>query len=150
MEVISNQLYCMDCMELFPQLPDGCVSLILTDPPLNRVLYFLLSSRCWFGKEYPKATYNSVWQKKHQIYHPTIKNAEFLSWLIQISSQPGELIFDGFRGMVEYPPSFLTEHDPLRIVGIAALQISNPANRTFFHHQAILYGKACLHQAVMK
>lgn len=33
MEVISNQLYCMDCMELFPQLPDGCVSLILTDPP---------------------------------------------------------------------------------------------------------------------
>jgi len=51
--------------------------------------------------------------------------------------------------MVEYPPSFLTEHDPLRIVGIAALQISNPANRTFFHHQAILYGKACLHQAVI-
>lgn len=221
MEVISNQLYCMDCMELFPQLPDGCVSLILTDPPYGiryqnnftkcqhppidgdsgidyerfaresyRILqdnahaYFftrfdcypyhydclmqagfsiknclvvekgtiggigdlqgsyannaewivfcqkgrrifnhttLLQNKkkegtrfnagrelskkyktrfnsCWFGKEYPKATYNSVWQKKHQIYHPTIKNAEFLSWLIQISSQPGELIFDGFMG----------------------------------------------------
>ncbi|MCI9077287.1 MAG: site-specific DNA-methyltransferase, partial [Dorea sp.] len=27
-----------------------------------------------------------------------IKNVEFLSWLIQISSQPGELIFDGFMG----------------------------------------------------
>lgn len=26
---------------------------------------------CWFGEEYPKATYNSVWQKQHQIYHPT-------------------------------------------------------------------------------
>ena len=221
MEVISNQLYCMDCMELFPQLPDGCVSLILTDPPYGiryqnnftkcqhppidgdsgidyerfaresyRILqdnahaYFftrfdcypyhydclmqagfsiknclvvekgtiggigdlqgsyannaewivfcqkgrrifnhttLLQNKkkegtrfnagrelskkyktrfnsCWFGEEYPKATYNSVWQKKHQIYHPTIKNAEFLSWLIQISSQPGELIFDGFMG----------------------------------------------------
>lgn len=53
---------------------------------------------CWFGEEYPKATYNSTWQKKNQIYHPTIKNVELLSWLIQISSLPGELIFDGFMG----------------------------------------------------
>lgn len=53
---------------------------------------------CWFGEEYPKATYNSVWQKKHNIYHPTIKNVTFLSWLIQISSFPGDLIFDGFMG----------------------------------------------------
>ena len=53
---------------------------------------------CWFGEEYPKSTYNSMWQKKNQIYHPTIKNVECLSWLIQISSLPGELIFDGFMG----------------------------------------------------
>ena len=53
---------------------------------------------CWFGEEYPKATHNAVWQKKHRIFHPTIKNEEFLSWLIQISSQPGELVFDGFMG----------------------------------------------------
>lgn len=53
---------------------------------------------CWFGEEYPKATYNSSWQKKNQIYHPTVKNVELLSWLIQLSSQPGELIFDGFMG----------------------------------------------------
>lgn len=53
---------------------------------------------CWFGAEYPKATHNAAWQKKYQIFHPTIKNAEFLSWLIQISSQPGELVFDGFMG----------------------------------------------------
>jgi len=53
---------------------------------------------CWFGEEYPKATYNSTWQKKNQIYHPTIKNVELLSWLIQISSLPGELVFDGFMG----------------------------------------------------
>lgn len=53
---------------------------------------------CWFGSEYPKATYNSMWQKKNEIYHPTIKNTEFLSWLIQISSHPGELIFDSFMG----------------------------------------------------
>ena len=53
---------------------------------------------CWFGGEYPKATCNSTWQKKHRIRHPTIKNAVFLSWLIQISSQPGELVFDGFMG----------------------------------------------------
>ena len=53
---------------------------------------------CWFGDEYPKATHNSAWQKKHQIFHPTVKNEEFLSWLIQISTKPGELIFDGFMG----------------------------------------------------
>lgn len=53
---------------------------------------------CWFGEEYPKATYNSTWQKKHQIFHPTVKNVECLSWLIQISSRPGELVFDGFMG----------------------------------------------------
>lgn len=53
---------------------------------------------CWFGSEYPKATHNAVWQKKHNIFHPTIKSEEFLSWLIQISSRPGELIFDGFMG----------------------------------------------------
>lgn len=54
---------------------------------------------CWFGPEYPKATYNAVWQKQNGIYHPTIKNVEFLSWLIQISSHPEELVFDGFMGI---------------------------------------------------
>ena len=53
---------------------------------------------CWFGPEYPKATYNSMWQKKHQIFHPTIKNVECLAWLIEISSNPGDLVFDGFMG----------------------------------------------------
>lgn len=53
---------------------------------------------CWFGAEHPKATYNSTWQKKHEIFHPTIKNVECLSWLIQLSSLPGDLIFDGFMG----------------------------------------------------
>lgn len=53
---------------------------------------------CWFGNEYPKATYNSVWQKKNGIYHPTVKNTECLSWLIQLSSMEGELVFDGFLG----------------------------------------------------
>lgn len=53
---------------------------------------------CWFGPEYPKATYNSAWQKQNGIYHPTIKNVEFLSWLVQISSDPQELVFDGFMG----------------------------------------------------
>lgn len=53
---------------------------------------------CWFGSEYPKATHNSTWQRKNNVFHPTVKNEIFLSWLIQISSQPGELIFDGFMG----------------------------------------------------
>ncbi len=54
---------------------------------------------CWFGAEYPKSTYNAMWQKKHKIFHPTIKNTECLAWLIQISSNPGDLVFDGFAGV---------------------------------------------------
>lgn len=54
---------------------------------------------CWFGVEYPKSTYNAMWQKKHQIFHPTIKNIECLAWLIQISSNPRDLVFDGFAGV---------------------------------------------------
>ena len=34
---------------------------------------------CWFGPEYPKATYNSMWQKQHQIFYPTIKNVACLA-----------------------------------------------------------------------
>ena len=218
---LSDRIFCMDCMDLFPQIPDGYVSMILSDPPYGisyqnhftrtrhqvldgdggmdygllaresyRILrdnshaYFftrfdcypyhyeclrqagstikncmvvekgtiggigdlkgsyannaewvifcqkgrrvfnhtaLLPNRkragdrihagegpgrryktrfnaCWFGPEYPKATYNSAWQKQNGIYHPTVKNVEFLSWLVQISSHPGELVFDGFMG----------------------------------------------------
>lgn len=217
MEILTNHIYCMDCMKLLSYIPDNSISLILTDPPYGiryqnqftkqrhlliigdegidyilfakesfRVLknnshaYFftrfdcysyhyeclkkagfivknclvvekgtiggigdlkgsyannsvwilfcqkgrrifnattLLENRkkksrdgkpahryktrlnaCWFGEEYPKATYNSSWQKKNQIYHPTIKNVDCLAWLIQISSFREELVFDGFMG----------------------------------------------------
>lgn len=53
---------------------------------------------CWFGNDYPKATCNSTFQKKTGFYHPTIKNSTFLSWLIQISSDPKDIVFDGFMG----------------------------------------------------
>ncbi len=32
-EKLYNGIYCMDCMELLAQIPDGYVSMILTDPP---------------------------------------------------------------------------------------------------------------------
>lgn len=55
-------------------------------------------SDCWFGSEYPKATHHSMWQKKNGIFHPTVKNEVCLQWLIQISSNPDDLVFDGFMG----------------------------------------------------
>ena len=30
---LSDRIFCMDCMDLFPQIPDGYVSMILSDPP---------------------------------------------------------------------------------------------------------------------
>lgn len=68
---------------------------------VNRKPYEKYKTRfnaCWFGEEYPKASYNASWLRKHGLFHPTVKNVEFLSWLIQISSMPGELVFDGFMG----------------------------------------------------
>ncbi len=53
---------------------------------------------CWFGEEYPKSTYNSSWQKKNNIYHPTIKNVECIEWLIQISSNKNDIVLDPFMG----------------------------------------------------
>lgn len=53
---------------------------------------------CWFGDEYPKSTYNSSWQKKNNIYHPTIKNVECIEWFIQISSNENDIVLDPFVG----------------------------------------------------
>lgn len=65
--------------------------------PINE--YKTRFNACWFGSEYPKATYNSGWQRKHGIYHPTIKNVECMEWLIQLSSNAGETVFDPFMGI---------------------------------------------------
>ncbi len=32
-KALSDRIFCMDCMELFPHIPDGHVSMILSDPP---------------------------------------------------------------------------------------------------------------------
>lgn len=53
---------------------------------------------CWFGNGYPKSTYNPSWLKKAGIFHPTVKSVECLEWLIQLSSQPDELVLDPFIG----------------------------------------------------
>lgn len=53
---------------------------------------------CWFGEQYPKATYNPAWRIKQGFQHPTMKNVECLEWLIQISSNPGDIVFDPFMG----------------------------------------------------
>ncbi|QPW62098.1 DNA-methyltransferase [Clostridium botulinum] len=53
---------------------------------------------CWFGDKYPKSTYNSSWQKKNGIFHPTIKNVDCLKWLLQISSNENDIVLDPFMG----------------------------------------------------
>lgn len=53
---------------------------------------------CWFGECYPKATNNAMWQKQNDVKHPTVKNVEFLEWLIRLSSDEGDLVLDPFMG----------------------------------------------------
>lgn len=51
--------------------------------------------------------------------------------------------------MIEQPPPLLAENDPLCIVGIAASQVADSPNVTFFHHQTVLDGKTSRHQTVI-
>lgn len=63
-----------------------------------RIEYKTRFNCCWFGDGYPKSNYNTAWRVKHGLKHPTIKNAECLEWLIQISSDPSDTVFDPFMG----------------------------------------------------
>jgi len=63
-----------------------------------KVTYKTRFNSCWFGEGLPKATPNSNWRVKNAFEHPTIKNTEFLEWLIQISSNPNDIVFDPFMG----------------------------------------------------
>ena len=83
---------------------------------------------CWFGEEYPKSTYNSSWQKKTGIIHPTVKNVEFIKWILQISSNENDIILDPFMGSGS--TGIACEQTNRRFVGI---EIDN----TYFD----LYGK---------
>jgi site-specific DNA-methyltransferase (adenine-specific) len=53
----------------------------------------------WFGEEFPWSTENSQFQKKllglgAPCKHPTIKGLEFCKWVIQLTTDPGDLVVD--------------------------------------------------------
>lgn len=58
---------------------------------------------CWFGQEYPWSSENSAFQKKNDIKHPTIKGLEFIKWLIQLCTDPGDTVLDPFCGSGTVP-----------------------------------------------
>jgi site-specific DNA-methyltransferase (adenine-specific) len=53
---------------------------------------------CWFGEEYPWSSENPVFQKKHDLKHPTIKTVRVMEWLIQLATDEGDTILDPFCG----------------------------------------------------
>lgn len=53
---------------------------------------------CWFGKEFPFSTENPSYLRKHDIVHPTVKSHKLLSWIIQLTTDPGGLVIDPFCG----------------------------------------------------
>lgn len=55
----------------------------------------------WFDTSYntyPKSTVN-VSNQNDDVIHPTEKNVELFEWLIQISSNEGDIVFDPFMGV---------------------------------------------------
>jgi len=53
---------------------------------------------CWFGPEFPYSSMNSASMKNWKIKHPTVKNVEFLKWLILMTTDEGDTILDPFCG----------------------------------------------------
>lgn len=60
--------------------------------------YRIRLDACWFGEKYPKSNYPCSWNKVMGVRHPTVKNIECLKWLVLVSSNPGDLVFDPFMG----------------------------------------------------
>lgn len=53
---------------------------------------------CWFGEEYPFSSENPTYQKKNNLFHPTIKGLTFCKWLIQLFTDPDATVVDPFVG----------------------------------------------------
>lgn len=51
---------------------------------------------CWFGEQYPFSTAHPQVMKRWR--HPTIKNSEFLKWLIQLSTEIDGVVIDPLCG----------------------------------------------------
>lgn len=52
----------------------------------------------WFGEQYPYSSENSSFQRVNDLKHPTIKGQKFLEWLIQLTTDVGDLVCDPFVG----------------------------------------------------
>lgn len=52
----------------------------------------------WFGPEFPWASENPAFQKKHNLHHPTIKSLKFIRWLIKLCSSSSDVVLDPFVG----------------------------------------------------
>jgi len=51
---------------------------------------------CWFGPEFPYSTANP--QTPEARAHPTAKTVELMSWLILLTTKPGDIVIDPFAG----------------------------------------------------
>jgi DNA modification methylase len=49
---------------------------------------------CWFGEKFPFSTENPA----KKINHPTPKSVEFMQWLIQLTTNEGDVVLDPFMG----------------------------------------------------
>jgi len=53
---------------------------------------------CWFGEEFPHSTVNPASMRSWPIKHPTVKNVDAMKWIIQMSTNEGDLVLDPFCG----------------------------------------------------
>lgn len=83
--ILRNQLYHMDCMDSFPLIPSGSISLILTDPP-----YGISYQNCYSYKKHPKLEDDSGIDYERfavESYRILQENAYAGSWALELHHQ---------------------------------------------------------------
>ena len=81
----SVVLYCGDCMEILPQLPDRCVDAVVTDPP--------------YGMSFKSNYRNSEYAKIRND-----ESADSLVWACKIESRHSKYVFCRWNNLAEVPP----------------------------------------------
>lgn len=68
---LLNTVHCMDCLEFMKTLPDGCIDLVLTDPPYWIGIDTAMQKVAWTYQWNGVAIRGNYWSSERDTFRPT-------------------------------------------------------------------------------